>query len=474
MNTRPLYLAGQQLTTSSTFDVFDKYTGAVAAKIAVAGRAEIDRAIASASDATLAMRRMPTFERRDVLEHITKRLSERAEEFAQTLVIEAGKPITLARGEVSRAVDTFRLSAEECGRVQGETIALDTAPRGAGYQGLFARVPIGPSSLIVPFNFPINLLAHKVGPAIAAGCPFVVKPDPRTPITALLLAEILAETKLPAGSWSVLPALKDGIELFSEDDRIKMLSFTGSPAVGWMLKSRSGRKRVVLELGGNAACIVDQGTDLAIAAAKITTGAFSFAGQSCISVQRILAHRDVVGSLSEQLVTRAKAVKAGDPRDEGTLVGPMIAEKEAVRVEEWVNEAVANGAKLLCGGKRNGSIYEPTLLTGVDPKLRLSCKEVFGPVAIIQSVDSFDEALQLANDSEFGLQCGVFTPSLTNAMRAFDELDVGGVIINDIPTWRMDSMPYGGVKQSGFGREGVRFAVEDMTEMKLLVIAPQA
>jgi acyl-CoA reductase-like NAD-dependent aldehyde dehydrogenase len=472
MVAKPFFLAGRARSSDATIEVLDKYSGQRVASVAVAGRSAIDGAIGAAAAATRSMRELPTFKRRQALEHVTRRMSDRAEEFAGVLVAEVGKPITLARAEVSRAIDTFRLSAEECGRVQGETLALDTAPRGQGYRGLYARVPVGACSLILPFNFPLNLLVHKVGPAIAAGCPFVAKPDPRTPLTALMLGEILGEASLPEGSWSILPALKDGIELFSEDERLKLLSFTGSPTVGWMLKARAGRKRVVLELGGNAACIVDEGANLDEAAAKITTGAFGFAGQSCISVQRIIALRSIASELTEKLVARARAVKVGDPRDEGVTVGPMIAEIEARRVEEWIGEAVGRGAKVLCGGGRRGSIYEPTLLTGVEPSARVSCQEVFGPVAIIQSVESFEEALRLANDSSFGLQCGVFTPSLAGAMRAFEELEVGGVIINDIPTWRMDSMPYGGVKQSGVGREGVRFAIEEMTEIRTLVVAP--
>lgn len=471
MSTQAFFVSGEPQTPNAGFEVFDKFNGSRVAMVAEARRADVDRAIGAAVGAERAVREMPTFRRRMVLEHIVRRMTERAEDFARVLVAEAGKPIKLARGEVERAIDTFRMAAEECGRVQGETIALDVSPRGAGYQGLWKRVPVGACSFVLPFNFPLNLLAHKVGPAIAVGCPFVAKPDPRTPLTSLMLGEILAETELPKGSWSILTVLRDGIELLSEDERIKLLSFTGSPAVGWRLKERAGRKRVVLELGGNAACIVDAGVDVEKAAAKIATGAFAYAGQSCISVQRILVHAAGAEQLTRALVARAEAMKVGDPRDEGTLVGPLISEREAVRVEEWVKEAVTDGARVLCGGRRMGAVYLPTLLERVGSIAKLACQEVFGPVATIQAVQDFGEAIRVANDSAFGLQCGVFTDSLGNARRAFDELEVGGVIVNDVPTWRMDNMPYGGVKQSGLGREGVRFAMEEMTDVRVLVVS---
>lgn len=474
MSTRPFFVAGEASDPNAELEVFDKFNGSKVGVVAEAKRADVDRAIAAAAGAERAMREMPTFKRRMVLEHIVRRMTERAEEFARVLVTEAGKPITLARGEVGRAIDTFRISAEECGRVQGETIALDVSPRGAGYQGLWKRVPVGACSFVLPFNFPLNLLAHKVGPAIAVGCPFVAKPDPRTPLTSLMLGEILAETELPKGSWSILTVVKDGIELFSEDERIKLLSFTGSPLVGWKLKERAGRKRVVLELGGNAACIVDAGVDVEKAAAKIAAGAFAYAGQSCISVQRILAHASVIEALKRALVVKARAMKVGNPQDEATIVGPLISEKEAMRVQEWVADAVRGGAKVLCGGQREGAVYQPTLLEGVAPTAKLACQEAFGPVATIQAVGDFGEAIRLANDSVFGLQCGVFTDSLANAQHAFEEMDVGGVVVNDVPTWRMDNMPYGGVKQSGLGREGVRFAMEEMTDVRVLVIAGSA
>jgi acyl-CoA reductase-like NAD-dependent aldehyde dehydrogenase len=332
------------------------------------------------------------------------------------------------------------------------------------------RVPLGPVSLIAPFNFPLNLVAHKVAPAIAAGCPFVLKPSSRTPVGALVIGEILAETDLPAGAFSILPCDRNGARLFTEDERLKLLSFTGSPASGWDLKARAGRKRVVLELGGNAAVVVDEGTDLEDATSRILLGTFTQSGQSCISVQRVFAHESVMEDLRPLLVERTRALVAGDPKQEDTVVGPMISESEAVRLKEWIDEAVAAGAKLLCGGNRDGAMLEPTILEDVPPGLPLCAKEAFGPVAALESFRDFGAVLDRVNDSEYGLQAGVFTRDLYRMHEAWDRLEVGGVVIGDVPSWRVDHMPYGGVKNSGLGREGVRYAIEDMTELRLLVV----
>ena len=331
-------------------------------------------------------------------------------------------------------------------------------------------MPLGPVSLVAPFNYPLNLVAHKVAPAIAAGCPFVLKPSSRTPVGALIIGEILAECDLPDGAFSILPCGRDGARLFTEDPRLKLLSFTGSPASGWDLKARAGKKRVVLELGGNAGVILDHDTDVDDAVGRIVLGAFSQSGQSCISVQRIFVHEDIADAVRERLVLRTQELIAGDPRLEETFVGPMISESEAERVEAWVTDAVAAGAKLLCGGRRNGALLEATLLEDVPRDQPLCAKEAFGPVAVIETFTDFDEALDRVNDSDYGLQAGVFTRDLYRMQRAWDRLEVGGVVIGDIPSWRVDNMPYGGVKDSGLGREGVRYAIEDMTEMRLLVI----
>jgi acyl-CoA reductase-like NAD-dependent aldehyde dehydrogenase len=398
------------------------------------------------------------------------RFKERAEELAYALCIEAGKPIKDSRGEVSRLIDTFRIAAEESVRMTGEIQPLDISPRARGYQGMWKRVPIGPCSFISPFNFPLNLAAHKIAPAIAVGCPFVMKPASRTPLGAIIMGEVLAETDLPKGAFSILPASRDGADLFTTDDRLKLLSFTGSPDVGWDLKARAGKKKVVLELGGNAAVIIDADADLEDAVERTVFGAFYQSGQSCIGVQRILVHADVYDAFRDKLVAKTKTLIAGDPHDENTFVGPMIDVKEATRLDGWIQEAVAKGATLLSGGKRDGAMLEATLLENVARDTKLNIEEAFGPAAFLIRFTNFEEALDIVNDSKFGLQAGIFTRDLFKTLDAWDRLDVGGVVINDVPSYRVDNMPYGGVKDSGLGREGIRFAMEDMTEIRNLVI----
>lgn len=449
--------------------VTNKYTGEVAFRCALADAAVIDQAIAAATEAFDETRRMPSFARQAVLKHIIERVDQRREELARTAAIEAGKPIKDSRAEVTRLIDTFQVAAEESVRIGGETMPLDISPRAKGYEGMWRRFPIGPCAFITPFNFPLNLVAHKVAPAIAAGCPFVLKPASATPISALILAEILAETDWPKAAFSVLPSKSESARALITDDRMKLLSFTGSPQVGWAMKSQAGKKKVVLELGGNAACIVDEGSDVPAVADRLIIGAFYQSGQSCISIQRILAHESLYETLRCALRERAEKLVAGDPLDDRTFLGPLISEGDAQRIEQWVNEAVSGGAKILCGGKRSGSFYDATILENVNPKMKVSCVEVFGPVATLQPFSDFADAIRIANDSAYGLQAGVFTNNLRHAFAAFNELEVGGVIINDIPSFRVDNMPYGGVKDSGFGREGVRFAIEEMTEIKLMV-----
>jgi len=427
--------------------------------------------MAAGFDARRAMRRTPAHARRDALARIVEGLNRQRDEAAALLCAEVGKTIREARAEVERAIDTFRLASEEATRLDGRHQRLDISARAEGLEAVWKRVPVGLCSFITPFNFPLNLAAHKIGPAIAAGCPFVLKPDPRTPLATLLLGEILAGAGLPPGSFSILPIVDEAArDLLVRDERIAMLSFTGSPKVGWALRARAGTKRVCLELGGNAACIVDETADLEHAAARITFGAFAVAGQSCISVQRVLVHRSVHERLVPMLIDRATRLVLGDPRDEKTDLGPMIGEAEAARVHEWIEEARARGARVLCGGKRRGALHEPTLMENVPADAPLWCAEVFGPVAVIQPFDTIEEAFRIANDSRFGLQAGLFTGMLDRALTAWDELEVGGVIINDVPTMRVDSMPYGGVKESGLGREGVAFAVEEMTEIRSMVV----
>jgi acyl-CoA reductase-like NAD-dependent aldehyde dehydrogenase len=466
----PLYLNNEARQPNADLEVTDKYTGAVAFRVAQADAATIDAGIAGAAAAAEPMARLPAYARQAVLQHCVERFKERYDELAYALCVEAGKPIKDSEGEVTRLIDTFRIAAEESVRMYGEVQPLDISPRAKGYQGIWKRVPIGPCSFISPFNFPLNLAAHKIAPAIAVGCPFVMKPASRTPLGAIIMGEVLAETDLPKGAFSILPAHREGADLFTTDERLKLLSFTGSPAVGWDLKARAGKKKVVLELGGNAAVIVDKDADLADALERVIFGAFYQSGQSCIGVQRILIHEEVYDEFRAMLVKKTKGLVAGNPKDRNVFIGPMIDVKEAQRLDNWIEEAIGKGATLLCGGKRDGAMLEATLLENVDPATKLNVEEAFGPVAFLIKFSDFGEALDIVNDSKFGLQAGIFTRDLFQMFDAWDRLEVGGVIINDVPSYRVDNMPYGGVKDSGLGREGVRFAMEDMTEIRNLVI----
>lgn len=471
---KPYFVAGKPQTSPTVIPVIDKNRGGDAMGICVPGREAVERAIEAAVAAAEPLRTAPAHRRHDCLIFIAKRLRERAEEFARILTIEVGKPISDARTEVGRAIDTIRAAAEESPRIVGEYLPLDASPRGEGFEAIVRRVPIGPCTFITPFNFPLNLAAHKLGPAIAAGCPFILKPDPRAPLAALMLGEILAEADLPAGTFSILPVTDvDARDLLVTDERIKLLSFTGSSAVGWDLKSKAGKKKVLLELGGVASCLIDaliSRQDLERIADRLCTSAFALAGQSCISTQRILVHSTVYDTVIRAILERMKHLRVGDPREETTQIGPLFSVDAAQRVEQWIAEAVRAGGKLLAGGQRVGSFVDPTLVESPPESTRLWNEEVFGPVASIRKFDSFDEGLALANASRFGLQAGVFTASLSHAFRAFNTLDVGAVIINDVPSTRLEVMPYGGVRDSGTGREGVRYAIEEMTERRAMVL----
>jgi acyl-CoA reductase-like NAD-dependent aldehyde dehydrogenase len=469
-DTYPIYVAGRPELPNTDLEIADKYSGETATRTALADPGTIDRAIAAAAEAAPAMARMAAYERRAVLDHCVKRFTERAEELAHMLRVEAGKPINDSRGEVTRLIDTIRIAADESVRPTGEMLEPEIGERTRGYRGWTKRVPIGPCSFISPFNFPLNLAAHKIAPALAVGCPFVLKPASKTPLGALVIGEILAETDLPQGAFSILPCARDGADRFTSDERLKLLSFTGSPEVGWKLKANAGKKKVTLELGGNAACILDEGADLDDALPRLIKGAFYQSGQSCISVQRILVHEALAADFEKRFVRATRELKSGDPADEDVFIGPMIAESEAERLEDWIGRARAAGAEVLCGGTRDGAILEATLLKNVPRDQSLCAEEAFGPVAIIDTFSDFDDALSRTNDSDFGIHAGIFTPSLDHAMRAWDELEVGGVLINEIPSWRVDNMPYGGVKDSGLGREGIRYAMKDMSEIRALVI----
>ena len=468
--TYPYYLAGEAVYANTDLKVTDKYSGEVAYEVPLATPDVLDEAIAAAEGAAEAMRKMTVYERQAVLQHCVKRFTERADELAEALCIEAGKPINDAKGEVGRLIDTFKIAAEETPRMLGETLPLDISPRAKGYRGMTQRVPIGPCAFISPFNFPLNLAAHKVAPAIAAGCPFVLKPASMTPIGALVIGEILAETDLPKGAFSILPCRRASSDMLTDADRLKLLSCPGSPEVGWALKGRAGKKPVVLELGGNAACVVDNDWDLDDAISRVIIGAFYQSGQSCIGVQRLYVHSDVYDEFKEKLVAKTKALKSGDPKDPETFIGPMISEGEAERLHGWIKDALDRGATLLCGGEREGNMLQASLFENVPADCDLSAEEAFGPVAILEPFDDYDTVLKKVNDSRYGLQAGIFTRDLYKAQKAWDELEVGGVVIGDVPSWRVDHMPYGGVKDSGIGREGIRYALEDMTELRLMVV----
>ncbi len=464
------FIGNEAVLPNTDLEVIDKYTGKLATRVPLADDKMINKAIELAEKSNSEVVSLPSYKRQEILNHCVKRFKERFEELAMALCIEAGKPIRDSRGEVSRLIDTFRVAAEESVRITGEVLPMDISSRAEGYRGMWKRVPIGLCSFISPFNFPLNLAAHKIAPAIAVGCPFILKPASLTPVGALIIGEILAETDLPAGSFSILPSRRDGAALFTEDERIKMLSFTGSPDVGWALKSKAGKKKVVLELGGNAACLVDEDANLNDTVERIVYGAFYQSGQSCVSVQRIIVHENIYNDFKTLLAEATSKLKSGDPKDESVFIGPMISENEASRLKMWIDSAIASGGKLLCGGALNGNILEATLLEDVPPESDICIKEAFGPVAVLSKFKNFDEALDEINESAFGLQAGVFTRDIHKANKAWDSLDVGGVIIGDVPSWRVDHMPYGGVKDSGLGREGIRFAIEDMTEIRLMVI----
>ncbi|GAB4545806.1 MAG: aldehyde dehydrogenase family protein [Phycisphaerales bacterium] len=466
----PYYLANEAVYANEDLTVTNKYTTEPACKVALAGADVIDRAIDAAVEAQKELNRWPAYRRRAVLEHVVNGIEARFEEFAHALAVEAGKPIKDARGETMRGIDTFRIAMEESTRLEGRYESLEISDRAEGYESIWKHVPIGPCSFISPFNFPLNLAAHKMAPAIAVGCSWVLKPASKTPISALIVGDILSETDLPRGAFSILPCSRDGADLFTTDDRFKLLSFTGSPSVGWDLKARAGKKPVVLELGGNAACIVDRDADIEYATDRLIHGAFYQSGQSCIGVQRIVIHADIYDELVTRFVEKIKALKAGDPLDEETFLGPIISEGDAKRLEQWTNEAVEAGGRLVVGGKRDGVMFDATLVENVPRDQKLSCDEAFGPVATLSTFTDFQDAIDEVNDSVFGLQAGVFTRDIHHAFKAFNEIEAGGVVINDVPSMRVDSMPYGGVKESGLGREGVRFAMEDMTEIRLMVL----
>ncbi|MEN9742175.1 MAG: hypothetical protein RIR66_1131 [Actinomycetota bacterium] len=471
----PFWLAGTAATSGNLENVIHPGDGQVVGQYHVPTKDQVEEAVAAAWNVRHEFVRTTAAQRAEALMHISKRLAERVDEIAKLIVEENGKPLLWAKAEAGRATTVFRWAAEEVRRFSGEIQRLDTEAAAAGRMAIIRRFPHGPVLGISPFNFPMNLVAHKVAPAIAVGAPIIIKPAPSTPLSALLLGEILAEADLPKGSWSILPIANADAPALVADPRLPVVSFTGSDKVGYEIQKAVPNKHITLELGGNAAAIVNDDwnseADLNWAATRIATFANYQAGQSCISVQRVLIHEDLYDKLTSKIVETVGGLKNGDPRDEKTVVGPLINEAAAIRVEEWVNEAVAAGAKVLTGGKRNGSFYDPTVLADVPLTARVSCNEVFGPVMLVHKVKSLDEGIAVVNDSIFGLQTGVFTHDIQKAFHAHRELEVGGVIIGDVPTFRSDQMPYGGVKASGVGKEGLRYAMQDFTHERILVLS---
>jgi glyceraldehyde-3-phosphate dehydrogenase (NADP+) len=468
----PIFLAGRWVDSPDPLVVTNPADpGNPAGSTFHATEAQYEEAVEAAVAAFEVTRTLPAYERGRILREISAGIKARREELGRLLSMEAGKPIRDALVEVDRAVVTFRLGAEEAERMVGETIPLDIAPSSKGRIGITRRFPIGPVAAISPFNFPLNLAAHKVAPAIAAGCSIVLKPPSKDPLTMLTVAEIIEAAGPPAGSVSVLPMSREIGDRMVADPRFKLLTFTGSPSVGWRMKERAGKKKVVLELGGNAGVIVDKGADLDWAVRRCVVGAFAYAGQVCISVQRMFVHEDVWDAFMDRFVAGARALKVGDPLDPSTDVGPMVDEAAASRTQRWVDEAVALGGKLLLGGTAVGTTFPPTVLIDTPVTAQVCSNEAFAPLVVAFPFRDLGDAIRQVNDSFFGLQTGVFTNDLGHAFQAFNELEVGGVIVNDVPTYRADHMPYGGVKDSGLGREGLRWAIEDMTEVRIMVLA---
>lgn len=469
-NDYPMYLAGDWVQSSEKLNVTNPYTGEIQGTTYQATRDQLNTAIEAAERSFEHLRGMAVYDRVSLLSALAARMREHRDTIARTISQEAGKPIRDAEVETDRGVFTVETAAEEAKRIAGDVMPLDLLPSSKGRFGIVRRFPIGPVAGISPFNFPLNLALHKLAPAMASGNPIVLKPPSKDPLTMLLIARLLDEIDAPRGSVSVLPMSREVGDNMVEDDRFKLLSFTGSPDIGWDMKNRAGRKKVVLELGGNAGVVVDDDADLKFAAQRVKVGAFAYAGQVCISVQRVFVHERVYDEFKSLLVEQTKQIVTGDPLDRATDLGPMIDEKAAKRSEGWINDAVAGGANVVAGGKANGRFLEPTIIENAARESFVCSREAFAPLVTLFPVKSFGDAVRAVNDSIYGLQAGVFTNNLEHALHAFENIEVGGVVLNDIPAYRIDHMPYGGVKDSGLSREGLRYAIEDMTEMRLLVI----
>lgn len=470
MQIKKFLIKDQWLESENIFDIKNPFNDEIVSKVYNATKADFEKAVQASLEAFEVTKKLSRYKRSEILKNICNLIEKRKDEFINLIVEEAGKPVTYAKGEVDRAIATFKIASEEVLRFGGEFLPLDITSVTEGYNSITSRFPIGVIAGISPFNFPLNLTAHKVAPSIATGNVMILKPPHQAPSASLLLGEIALEAGLPPGALNVLPAMPDQADFLITDPRIKMISFTGSVKVGWDIKNRCGKKKVCLELGGNAAVIVDKDTNLEFAIPRIAIGGYSYAGQVCISVQRIIVHQDIYDEFSNKFTEYVKnKVKLGNPKESDTVVGPLINIEAADRTENWLNQAVNEGAKVLTGGKRNGKMFEPTVLENVSEDSKISCEEVFAPVTVLSKYKNFTEAVEMVNNSIFGLQTGVFTRDIKKIFYAHDNIDAGGVIINDYPTFRVDNMPYGGIKDSGFGREGIKYAMEDMTELKVTV-----
>jgi glyceraldehyde-3-phosphate dehydrogenase (NADP+) len=470
MEAMKVLVNGEWRQTGIKRQVFNPFENKAIGEVYQATSRDIDDAIRSAEAAFHLTKHLTPYERGHALDTVSRLLAEKKEDFAKLITAETGKPISFSRAEADRAVFTIATSAEEARRMEGQVLPLDVVPGPGNRAAIIRRFPLGVIGAITPFNYPLNLVAHKLGPAIAAGNSVVLKPSSNAPQTALLFAELFIQAGLPAGAVNVVPCMGSEIEQLITDKRVKLISFTGSPVVGWGIKARSTRKKVVLELGGNAGVIVCADASIDHALKSILQGAFGNAGQSCISVQRVFVHDSIADMFTNQIVKLAKSISVGDPSNPRTVVGPMIDEQAARKIESWIREATEGGARVLCGGNRTGAVLEPTVLAEVTPEMKVSCQEVFAPVLTIDRFSDFKDAVERVNTSSYGLQAGVFTNSASDMFYAYRELEVGGVIINDASSFRVDHMPYGGIKESGIGREGVRYAIEEMTEMKLLAL----
>lgn len=468
----PLYVAGQAQNSEQQLEVCHKFSLKPYASVALADAATLEQAIVAAVQAEAEMAALKPFQKQAILLHCVRRFGEMQDELTEILIAEGGKPRNAAAAEVQRLISTFQLAADAVTQMDsGRVLPLAVTPAAAAYSGMLKHVPIGALALISPFNFPLNLTAHKIAPAIAAGCPFILKPASLTPISAIKIAEVLAETDLPKGAWSILPCERQAADVLVTDDRLKMLSFTGSDQVGWDMKARAGRKKVTLELGGNAAVMIEPDTTINDALLdRVLAAAYGHAGQVCISVQRILLHKDIYTTFKKAFVAKVEALHAADPNLSTTICGPMIKEAEAKRLKKWLKQAEKQGAKILCGAKLSGVMFAPTLLEQVNTDSDIYRHEAFGPVAILEKYKNFEDGIARINQSRFGLQAGLYTQNIQKMMYAWEHLQVGGVIINDVPTFRVDNMPYGGIKDSGLGREGIQSAIRDMQEERLLVI----